>query len=361
MQSAKKTIHYKCAVITGDGNLQTLLATALAPAGVAAKPRARQQFVNSEEKSVIFINRLESYSGMLFGQLIHLEAGKRQPYITVIDDAEFYSIDAMASDQIPDSQQLDKTKSGKKKDGDDVALKRREFVDSILYFGVFNNHVVLLQSSSLKSRELEAHLSWVLKDLTSTMPSSNALMLIDKPAESVIRRMEAAPVKSVKIGSPVTSIQVDETTISQSSSPSIADHEEPSGFASKVKFVPTGTAASLLRAVLPEMLSTLQLDEALDDANLHVSLEVTYNRKTSKVGQKVIDQLATSLRHIPESDVAICLQGGGKIKGNELKLSSGIKVQYTAVGLIDESVLFHEMHKWLVTSIGNQEIDATGP
>lgn len=308
MQAIKKTIHYKAAQLTGGVNLQAALAAALAPNGAAGKPVGRQQRVNPDEDSVIFINRVADYSGMLFGQLIFLETGKRQPYITVVDGADFYNINALASDQIPDEPQTAGTAEA-------VIQKRREFVDSILYFGLFENHVVVLQSAALKTRELEAHLSWVLRDLTGVIPNTSVLILKDKPAESVIRKMEQTPVKTVRIGAPITSEQID-VTAAPETQPSIADQDEPAGavHANKVKFVPSGAMASALRAFLPDIFSALDLDEALDDANLHVALEVTFNRKTSQVGQKVLDHIATSLRHMPESDVAITLQGGGQGK-----------------------------------------------
>lgn len=350
MQAAKKTIHYKSAQLTGNINLQLALASALSSTGAAAKPADRQQKVNPDEDSVIFINRLTEYSGMLFGQLIFLETGKRQPYITVEDSADYYNISALASNQIPEEQASEESAQ--------ISLqKRREFVDSILYFGLFGNHVVVLQSASLKTRELESHLSWVLRDLTGTVPNTSVLILKDKPAESVIKKMEHSPVKAVRIGAPVTSEQLDESAVG--SKPSIADETESTEVvhANKVKFVPSGAMANALKSFLPDIFSSLDLDDALDDANLHVALEVTFNRKTSKVGQKVLDHIATSLRHLPETDVAITLQGGGQIKGNELKLNGGIKVQYTPLGLVDEGVLFFEMHKWLLTHISSQEID----
>ena len=72
MQLVRKTIHYKTAQLSGDVELQSLLNTSLAVTGSAAKPINRQQRINADEDSVIFLNRLTEYSGMLFGQLIFL-------------------------------------------------------------------------------------------------------------------------------------------------------------------------------------------------------------------------------------------------------------------------------------------------
>lgn len=353
MQPTKKTIHYKSAQLTGDLNLQSVLNSALSPSGATGKPVNRQQRINPDEDSFIFINRLTEYSGMLFGQLIFLQSGKKQPYITVVNEADYYNISALASDKIPDEVESPEELK-------EEIQKRKEFVDSILYFGIFNNHVVVLQSAALKTRELESHLSWVLRDLTGTMQNTSVLILKDKPAESVIKKMEKTPVKAVKVGAPITSQQIDETSAEPQAS--IGDDDQASSemvHANKVKFTPVGAMANALKAFLPDIFTSLDLDDALDDANLHVALEVTFNRKTSQVGQKVLDHIATSLRHLPETDVAITLQGGGQIKGDELKLNGGIKVSYTPLGLVDESVLFFEMHKWLVTHLSNQEIDAS--
>lgn len=56
----------------------------------------------------------------------------------------------------------------------------------------------------------------------------------------------------------------------------------------------------------------INIKDSLDEANLQVSLEITYFRKTNDSGQAVIDSIATSLRHLDEDDISIKLQGGGK-------------------------------------------------
>lgn len=355
-----KTIHYKNCFITGDVVLQEAIRKALAKDGPTGKPINRQQKINSDDDTVIFINRTSEFNGMTFCQLVILESGRKQPYITVDDDAEFYSIDALASEKIPDSPganpQQDQVQPEETKE--EKARKRREFLESILYFGVIGNHAVVLQSSSLRSRELEAHLSWLLGTCTSSIPNDSMLVLKDKPAESVYEKLRSKPVKSIKLGAPLTRDASNDPAAPKDPQYEVTEHDEV--HANKVRFVPQGLGASLLRAALPEgFLEKLDLEESLDDANIHVALEITYLRKTTTIGQRVIDSVATSLRHLPESDVVINLQGGGKISGDELKLSGGIGVKFMENGLIDEGVLFHEMHKWLLGKISSSEIDTS--
>lgn len=344
-----KSIHYKNVFITGDANLQLLLKSALSATGTANKPSLRQQKNNDEDTSVVFVNKFKEYNGMSFGQLVYLESGKQQPFITVDDDAEFYSISSLSSEKIPDTEPTQDSKEL-------VAKKRREFLESMLYFGVLDNHMIIMQSASLKSRELEAHLSWLLGTKTSQIDASTMLILRDKPAESVYAKMERKPVKSIHVGAPLTTeLAIDP---SQPKKEPVRGPDIDEVRASKLRYTPQGMAAALLRVVAPGLLDKLELDESLDESNIQVALEITYMRKTTKAGQQVIDSLATSLRHSPESDVVINLQGGGKIKGDELKLSGNINVKFLDSGLIDESVLFHEMHQWLISKISASEIDS---
>lgn len=344
-----KAIHYKNVFITGDANLQLLLKGALSATGNASRPSLRQQKANDEDTSVVFINKFKEYNGMSFGQLVYLESGKQQPFITVDDDAEFYSISSLSSEKIPEIDDKEKTEA-------EAAKKRREFLESMLYFGVLDNHMVVMQSSALKTRELEAHLSWLLGTKTSQIDQSTMLVLKDKPAEAVYSKMERKPVKSIHVGAPLTSKIENDPSAAKTEPRPVKDIEET--HASKVRYTPQGLAASLLKVVAPGLLDRLELDESLDESNLKVALEITYLRKTTRAGQQVIDSLATSLRHNPESDVVINLQGGGKIRGDELKLSGNITVKFLDSGLIDEGVLFHEMHQWLISKISASEVDS---
>src|SRR5699024_744398 len=128
---------------------------------------------------------------------------------------------------------------------------------------------------------------------------------------------------------------------------------------SKIRFSPFGDAANLINAIVPDFLKGISLEDSLDEANIQVFLEIKYNRKTSESGQAVMDQIATSLRHNPTSDVTINLKGGGRITGDELKLSGSIRLEFLPSGLISEASLFHEMHQWLYDKIGSNEIDTS--
>lgn len=348
--SKPKTIHYKAATISGLLVLQDLLKTTIGPKSKYLKPKSRQQKINPDSESVVFINRFEDYNGITFGQLVTLEAGRVQKVITVDDDADYYSIDAMTSDKISvGDEDAEQTRAAEK--------KRREFLESVLYFGVLGNHVVVMQSAALRTNNLEAHLAWLLTVHSKTLPSGSMLVLSDKAAEETYERLKRSPVKSVKIGAPLTSEQIVDPSDAVpdalvASIPTIESTE-----ATRVRVVPRGAGADILMAALKEgFFDKLNLDEALDDANIQVALEVTYNRKTSKAGHRVLDSIATSLRHLPETDLRIELEGGGTITGEQLRLSGRISVEYNN-GLVNEALLFHAMHQWLYSKVAANEVD----
>ena len=125
-----------------------------------------------------------------------------------------------------------------------------------------------------------------------------------------------------------------------------------------IKYRPIGKGGALLKAFFGDnWANDINIKDSLDEANLQVSLEITYFRKTNDSGQAVIDSIATSLRHLDEDDISIKLQGGGEITGKEIKLSGKISVEYNN-GIIDENDLFLKMHKWLFSKLDAGELVA---
>jgi hypothetical protein len=343
-ESVTKTIHYKRAVISGGGNLQEILGQVFAPESDAHRVGQRKEIVNADTNSFRVINHKREYSGMLFCQMIYFEPGRSQAYITLNDDADSYALDALTNEALNSIEgEVDRDRH------------RREFVDSFLYFGVFENHIVVLQSSQLRARELEAHLGWIIGSFGG-LPLGSAIILQDQPSQETFDRIARAPVKKIHIGAPLATVQnVPEGE--RMAAPAAAPIEEGIN-ARRVRFFPTGFAGDVIKAAMgADWFNRLDLEEDLDDANLKVSLEITYLRQTTRVGQVVIDNIATSLRHAEETDVRIELAGGGELKGGDLRLSGPISVTKLVNGLLDEGILYHKMHGWLVSKLRQGDAD----
>ncbi|WP_275628801.1 hypothetical protein [Pseudomonas sp. 273] len=349
-ETVTKTIHYKRAVISGGGTLQEILGRVFSEGSTAHKVGSRKEIVSTDTNSFRVINHKRDYSGMLFCQMIYFEPGKSQAYITLDEDAESYALDALTNEalnNISEPEERDR--------------HRREFVDSFLYFGVFENHLVVLQSSALRCRELEAHLGWLIGSFGG-VALGTAIVLQDQPSQATFEKISRSPVKKIHVGSPLTTAQeIPEGERAQAAISQTGKGEEEIEelSARKVRFFPTGFAGDVIKAALgADWFNRLDLEEDLDEANLKVSLEITYVRQTTRTGQQVIDNIATSLRHVDEADVRIELNGGGEIKGGDLKLSGPISVSKLVNGLLDEGVLYHKMHGWLVGKLRQGDADA---
>jgi len=225
----------------------------------------------------------------------------------------------------------------------------------MLYFGVKNNHLVLIQSTALKARDLEAHLKWLFDGHADSFSSSSALIFQDKPSPDIVKRLESSPAKSIFIGAPIETGEgklVDEASHIPTGEKGVVVNS-----ANTIRYVPKGLGADLVKSLIDQdWFNNQDLSEALDEANLKVSLEITYLRKTTKQGHKLLDNMATALRHQHEDDVKILLDGGGEITGKDLKLSGKLSVRFFN-GIIDETDLFEKMTVWLKEKISLEEVD----
>lgn len=318
-----KTIVYKQAQLkTGTATLQDCLDAALIKRALPAHRLESLDGDGGAEKR--FINSFIKQKGMLFGQVLLYETGKDQTIVIVDENSKEYPVESLS---LP-----------KRRDGKD-----QEVLESVLYFGVLDNHVILAQSQALKARHVELHLYWLFRSCTDIFSEDQVFYLSDKPSASAIKKLESSPVKKVVLGATLDS------EVYQSEGEELEETEIKQ--AKKVSFRPVGRAFDILSAALgPEWRKDVKLDEALDDANLQVNLEVTYVRKTTKTAHKLLDNIATSMRHAEPEDVKIVTDNGAVIKGNEIKMSSTVHVD-TYNGVVDSNDMYQQMHAWLTERI----------
>ncbi|WP_311791552.1 MULTISPECIES: hypothetical protein [Pantoea] len=107
--------------------------------------------------------------------------------MTISDDVALYNINAITSEKI----KLDGEENSAAEDKEKV---KREFIDFILYFGALRNHIVIVNSSSLRARDLETYLGWLIHSYSSSFSETSTLMLRGKPSAEVIVKMDSTPV-----------------------------------------------------------------------------------------------------------------------------------------------------------------------
>lgn len=313
-ENKHKVLHYRHAqFLQGANNLQHMLSAALAKLKHVGK---RQEPLDPGNSELRLINHHRRELGMKFGNMLTYVRGTNKLLLTLDTDVEALDVGQLAP---PPSR------SG----------KRTEFLDSILYYGVMNNHVVLLQSMALRSRDYETHLNWLLQQ-AGVMDPEDRVELVDMPKPEVRRRAEAAPVKSIQLAAPIFEVG--------------AEVHAPRKRSERKLVVKDGIGASMLRAILGDNdFDKLQLDEAAFDGNLRVNLEITYSRTTSDSGQHALNSIARAFRHVDtvdSEDLTFQIPGIGRVKGNELKISDTVIVRANS-GAVDQNDLFPQMHKWL--------------
>lgn len=365
-ESRNKTIHYKFSNITTCSfTLQELLQDVFSSSGEARKAKNRLESISQDNQIFRLLNHYSEKYGMFFGQLVVFENGKGQALLTIDDDSEYFSIDSLEASKVAGDTSSSPNDNESKEPGaessqDEYAegrlQKRKEFVESMLYFGVKDNHLVVIQSLALKARDLETHLKWLFDYFTDKFTSKSALILQDKPAPEIVKKLEKSPAKSICVGAPIETGEgqlVDSQEHAQSPADQVVNES-----ANKLKFLPKGIGADIVRALIDQdWFDKQDLKESLDDANLKVSLEITYVRKTTKSGHQILDNMASALRHQHEDDVKVFLDGGGVISGKDLKLTGKISVR-TFNGMIDEHDLFDKMKSWLKDKIATEQVDS---
>lgn len=240
---------------------------------------------------------------------------------------------------------LEKLKAPKMNDG-----KRREVLESIMYFGVFDNHLVLVQSQALKAPQLEIYLQWLLHQ-AAALPGDNTVRLIDKPSKAVREKMQKARgVRAIKLGSEVMPASVMPAIAakgkgSQTKSVSVTANQSVGG----------GSALEALKSLLnPVEAAKINFDQ-LVGSNIELTVTLRYNRTTTDDGQKLMDTLGSAFRHSDGVETELELIGGGSIKGSELKLDGTIRVS-SYDGQLSASEVFEGMRQWLLSKVSSDDL-----
>ena len=142
--------------------------------GVYELASSRKEQIDPNDPSAGFhlINKSQHYES-IFRAVLLFEPGKTQATITMEDNAQAYKIDPIT------------TASLKKRKGDKGTEK--EFVESILYFGIYKNHVLIVQSAALRTKEFEQHVNNLFANNTLSTTGVTSIIFKDKPANSIVK------------------------------------------------------------------------------------------------------------------------------------------------------------------------------
>jgi hypothetical protein len=343
-----KTLHYRHAVIEhydGTDSLAELLKKSFSKLYLV-KDRYQEVKEDSHDddsddvrKAKLFVNNSIWMYDMLFGDLMRYADGTNKSIVTIDNNVPHLKLEMIAPD--------------KSQDG-----KRREFLDSILYFGVFKNHVAIIQSSILRTTELEKHLNWLLK-AADVLPNESFVRLTRHIPKAQQEKLEKANTKVLKFGAPLVD-SVDDKPIDRTA-PVTIESVDTKNF----KYSPAGKGLSWLLSAFGDLkelekfglTEELLSKDALQGSDLQVSLEVSYKRKASKESQTIINQVSNAFRHIHPDEISVDYDKVGKLRGRELSLEKSLSIRFVN-GLIDAQDLYPKIREWLKVQIDVDELVA---
>ncbi len=345
-----KTLHYRYAEIRnydGEMTLADMLNKALASLYLV---KNRYQIVNEDShdpeeegynKSRLFVNNKAVRWDIVFGDLMRYSDGTNKSIVTIDDQAEHLEVESMAPPESAKGQ-------------------RREFLDSILYFGAFKNHVAIIQSSVLRTSELERHINWLLRE-AEVIDKDVFVLLTSKIPDRAQKKLEKSDAKVLKIGAPLID-SVDDKPVAELQE---AYGEDNKFDAKKVRVEPKGLGLSWLLNAFGDMdklkeygiTDELLSEDAVNGSSINVSLEISYSRKASQQSQSIINNVSTAMRHSHPDDISIDYGKVGRLVGRELVLHKRLNLRYYD-GVLDAEDLYPKVREWLIEQITVEELDA---
>lgn len=331
----KKAVTYKQVTFHQKGpKLKTLLDTALKKQSTV-KDR-RQSLAPSDEPPIWrLIAEFKIESALTFGVLVQYTPGSNPRLLIDDPDATTMKVEQFTTPPTADGN-------------------RREPMDGMLYFAVFDNHLVLLQSAALRSAHLETHLMWLLHH-AEALEGTNQLKLIDKPPQKLIEKMAKREVKELEVGG-----ELIPTAVFKQSSDDTAEPTSTTKSNTLISTKQTNNSSVLdaLKGLLkPDAAAKLDL-EALAGSNIEYTLRVTYKGSTTDNGQKLMNSLGVALRHSDDVHTKISLVGGGSISGEEIRLSGPVTLDfYNGAPSTDE--VYEAMRTWLLEKLTTGEVKAS--
>lgn len=322
-----KSVSYKIAEISnGNGEtLQTLLEKAL---DISKKAVDRFQDATHSEESKLFINNHSNQSSMICGTFCLFEKGKHQPVFEYDNTLNSFPIDTIAPPE--------KDKAGLK--------KRQEFLESMLYFGIYENHVILVQSLSLRAITFENYLNRFLKDKTKLLADNASVYLKDQLSPEQLENVNKA--KGLKMFS---HIEFDEQVISDGTK--------------ECSVKPKGHIWEAIKTFIgdnnPILPNGLNLNDAIKEGQIEAVMELKWKNKRSDDDTPLLDQIATVLRNSEDIDYCIDMGKYGTLTKHltksEFKLNKSINVAIVN-GSPNEYDIYRKMNEWLLELIKSRRV-----
>lgn len=328
----KKAVHYRRCRLqpAGTQTLQQLLSQAIADRALI---KDRTETVDTAARSFRVISVTKQVGAMLCGAVLTFERGSYQMVINDDPEATTLKLTAMK----PPMQ----------------GAVQQQFVPGVLFYSIFEDHVAVVQTSSLRTNGLEQHLAWLLRDQAKLLQKDQGLVLADEPKKATQERIKKSRVKSLSLGRP---FMVPADPIVEDSNTPVVGSAASRKKTDVSRLKPDSAMVAMLRGFLPDdNFSALELDGTVYDGDLEVWLEIRYPARTRSQPAstaKLLDDLAIALRDQEGDSVELELADGTTVKGSDLKITGSLPLTFSD-GLPGVDDFFASMAQWLESQIKN--------
>tara|TARA_R110002049_G_scaffold147003_1_gene309667 strand:+ start:35863 stop:36801 length:939 start_codon:yes stop_codon:yes gene_type:complete len=277
---------------------------------------AEQRVVIEGRKSYV-LNHINKHQGMYYAEIVCSEADKPQDIIhdKVLDNNNFLERSITTKEVQTTNQALENSSS--------------EFVNSRIIFGLSDNNLAI-HSSTLKESRFILYLNNLLNTYYWTNSSAaKAITLKDVYSKDLKEKLRTTSVRSVSIGQGIL--------VGSTNNPAAKPYELED--------------KSILKQITSLVGKSIGFQTTLDDSNLRVNVTIDYTRSTSVEGQKVLDDLTTSLATLDDSHIGIDFADGTDYKRGNIRMKGSINQHFLNDNSFDRSKMMKEIHSFLNQSI----------
>ena len=193
-----------------------------------------------------------------------------------------------------------------------------EYIHSMMFWMVIGNHVIVIQSRSLTTKQLEQYLTWLLTKRTTQMSANGQVLLTSKFDNEKVGG-DLDDIREIIVGG-IGAVEAAPARVPQG--PELGRDVD--------QYVDVGgrrswgnRAIEVLRAIMNNEADVQALLESIPkEADLDVSVHIGYKTKWHKVTKRPMQQ---ALRNLPEGEIT-AIGKHGRLTGNDIRLSYPIRV-----------------------------------
>lgn len=187
----------------------------------------------------------------------------------------------------------------------------------MMYWMVFGNHVLTIESRSLSTKHLERYLTWLLKEQTDQM-GANGQVLLTAKFDSKEVGGDLEDLRKIIVGGTGVIDALSEQPFEQVRE--VAEHVDLDAWRSW-----GSRAMNVLRAVMSNEARVQELVRSIpDEADLDVSVHIGYKAKKRLVTRAPMQQ---ALRNLPEGEIT-AIGKHGTMTGKDIRLSFPVSVLF---------------------------------